>query len=75
MIKVLAEDLAWHFDTDEELDAVILSFIGHFFTPARVDLNNAAARAIWLKAPHDAWCLILQKNPPTQEEFCSADAW
>jgi len=34
MVMQLAEDLAWTVDnTEAELDAAILSIIGHFFTP------------------------------------------
>jgi hypothetical protein len=68
MVETLADNLAWHFDTEKELDAVILSLIGHYFTPPVLDLNNAAARAIWVEAHHKAWRRRLRERSPTREE-------
>jgi hypothetical protein len=69
MVKELAEDLVWNLDTEKELDAAILYLIGHYFTPAVVDLDNAAVRSIWIDAHHKAWCRRLQERPPTEEEL------
>jgi hypothetical protein len=69
MVERLAAHLAWSLDTEEELDAAILSIIGHFFIPLEVDLNIAAARAIWIEALFKAWCRRLREGSPTREEF------
>jgi hypothetical protein len=55
MIEYLAKDVAWASGTEKELDGGKLSLIGNFFDPPGVNLNNAAARAIWLEAHFKAW--------------------
>jgi hypothetical protein len=69
MIEILASDVAWDSGTEKELDAGILSLIGNFFTAPGVDLNNAAARRIWIEAIFKAWCSRLWERTPTREEL------
>ena len=70
MVMQLAEDLAWSGNTGAELDAAILSIIGHFFTPpGGCDFNDAAARAIWIEAFFKTWCKRLGERSPTPKEF------